>query len=136
MRLVTVKEREGEGFGARLAAIRKSRGMTQGELGEAVGVSYRVIAYYETESTQPPGAMLADLARTLRVSIDEMLGVKPLREKTSPKTARLMKRLQRVEELPPTDQKAVLKYLDALIKSRAVTSPTRTREKRRGSSGG
>jgi transcriptional regulator with XRE-family HTH domain len=132
VRLATLKEREVKGFGARLAQIRKSRGLTQAELGEAVGVSNRVIAYYELESKQPPGAMLADLAHALRVSVDELLGAKPVKERPRPKTARLMKRLQRVEDLPPADQRAVLKYLDALLKTRSLPTPSR-REKRRGS---
>ena len=56
------------------AALRGERGLSQEELAQAVGVSRRVIAYYEAESTQPPGALLADLARTLKVSADELLG--------------------------------------------------------------
>lgn len=52
-------------------------------------MSRRVIAYYETQSAQPPGALLLDLARTLKVSTDELLGMKPVTEKLSPKTARL-----------------------------------------------
>jgi hypothetical protein len=90
----------------------------------------RVIAYYELESTQPPGAMLADLASALGVAVDELLGTKPLKEKPHPRTARLRKRLQRVEDLPAVDQKAVLKFVDALVQSRNVSSGTR----RRGSS--
>jgi transcriptional regulator with XRE-family HTH domain len=89
--------------------------MTQVELGEAVGASNRVIAYYEQEDAQPPGAMLVDLAKALRVSTDELLGLKPMREKRSPRTARLLKRLQKIEELPLTDQRAVLKVLDGLL---------------------
>jgi hypothetical protein len=49
------------------------------------------------------GAILVEQAKALRVSTDELLGVKPIRETLSPKTARLLKRLRRVEELrPPT----------------------------------
>lgn len=125
--LFAMKERGLEGFGERLAEIRKSRGLTQLDLGAAVGVSKRVIAYYELESTQPPGAMLAELAHALGVAVDELLGTKPLKEKLHPKTARLRKRLQRVEHLPPADQKAVLKFVDALVQSRSVGSRERTR---------
>jgi transcriptional regulator with XRE-family HTH domain len=123
--LATMKQRDVEGFGQRLAEIRKSRGMTQAELGDAVGVSNRVIAYYELESTQPPGAMLVDLSRALHVTTDELLGASPVRERVRPKTARLMKRLQRVADLPPTDQKAVLKFIDALVQSRGITAADR-----------
>jgi transcriptional regulator with XRE-family HTH domain len=108
-----------EGFGGRLAQIRQERGLTQAEFGKAVGVSQRVIAYYETESEQPPGTLLVDLGKALKVSADELLGLKPTKEKASPKRARLLKRLKRVEQLPTADQRAVLKFVDALISSRS-----------------
>lgn len=125
-----MKERTLEGFGVRLAALRQAKGMTQVELGDAVGVSQRVIAYYESDGAQPPGAMLVDLARALKVTSDELLGLKAVREQTSPKTARLLKRLRRVEELPLADQRAVLKLVDAMLNTRRrTTSPPRTRGK-------
>jgi transcriptional regulator with XRE-family HTH domain len=110
-----MKERTIEGFGERLSQIRRGRGMTQAELGKAAGVSNRVIAYYEQDGAQPPGAMLLDLARALRVSTDQLLGLKPAKDKTSPRTARLMKRLRKIEDLPPADQRTVLKILDSLL---------------------
>lgn len=112
---VEMKQRTLEGFGTRLATIRKSRGITQAELGSAVGVSNRVIAYYEQDQAQPPGPLLADLAQALRVSADELLGLEPLREKTSPGVARLRKRLRKIEQLPKADQQAVLRFVEALV---------------------
>lgn len=114
-----------EGFGARLATLRQARGLTQTELGDAVGVSQRVVAYYETESQQPPGALLVDLAQALKVSSDELLGLKPLTEKRSPRAARLLKRLQKIEDLPAADQRTVLKLLDALHAARQRERPRR-----------
>jgi transcriptional regulator with XRE-family HTH domain len=116
-----MKERTLEGFGTRLAALRQARGLSQEELARAVDVSRRVIAYYEAQSAQPPGALLVDLARALKVSTDELLGVKPVTEKLSPKTARLLKRLRRIEELPAADQRAVLKLVDAMLDTRRRT---------------
>ena len=113
-----VKERTVEGFGTRLAETRQRRGLTQEELGKAVGVTQRVIAYYERDDAQPPGAVLVHLAQALRVSTDELLGVKPMKDGTSPKTARLLKRLKRVEALPAADRRAVLKLVDALLETR------------------
>ena len=110
-----MKERTLQGFGDRLVEIRKSQALTQAELGKRVGVSKRVIAYYEQEDAQPPGAMLVDLARALGVSTDQLLGLKPTREKKSPRTARLLKRLQKVEKLRPADQRVVLKLVDGLL---------------------
>lgn len=110
-----MKERTLEGFGHRLAEIRQSRAMTQAELAQMAGVSRRVIAYYEQDDAQPPGAMLVDLARALRVTSDQLLGLKPPKEKTSPRTARLFKRLQKIEQLPPADLRVVLKMVDGLL---------------------
>jgi transcriptional regulator with XRE-family HTH domain len=110
-----VKERTLEGFGHRLRELRMGRGLTQIALGKAVGASNRVIAYYEDEDAQPPGPMLVDLARALRVSVDQLLGVKPVKDAPNPRTARLLNRLRRIEDLPPADQRAVLRYLDALL---------------------
>jgi transcriptional regulator with XRE-family HTH domain len=121
-----------DGFGPRLAAIRQSRGMTQTEMGTAAGVSQRVVAYYEAESAQPPGSLLVDFARALKVSTDALLGVQPVREQLSPRTARLLKRLRRIEELPPADQRAVLKLVDAMLDTRrrsAPASPARAKRK-------
>lgn len=128
-----MKERTLEGFGARLATLRQAKGMTQVELGAAVGVSNRVIAYYEADDAQPPGAMLVDLARALRISTDELLGVTPVSEHTSPKTASLLKRLRRIEELPPADQRAVLKLVDAMLDTRRRSAPASARTDRKAS---
>jgi DNA-binding XRE family transcriptional regulator len=46
--LMKKKKRAQESFGDRLAPIRKSRALTQAELGKRLGVSQRVIAYYIT----------------------------------------------------------------------------------------
>ncbi len=115
-----------EGCGPRLAALRQRRGMTQPELGEATGFSQSMVADYEMEDAEPPGSLLASFARALRVSADELLGLAPLRETVSPKTARLLKRLRRVEELPPADQRAVLKLVDAMLETRRRAAPKPT----------
>lgn len=77
--------------------------------------------------------MLVDLARALTVSTDELLGVTPVREKTPPKTARLLKRLRRIAELPPADQRAVLKLVDAMLDTRRRSTPALRSTKRKAS---
>ena len=116
----SMKERTLQGFGPRLARIRKSRGLTQAQLGERVGVSYRMVAHYERADAQPPGPILPELAQALGVSTDTLLGVEPLKEEADPKVARLLKRLTRVQELPPADQKAILTMVDALLEKRGI----------------
>ncbi len=122
-----MKQRTLAGFGRRLAELRRRRGLSQRELGQAVGVSKRVIVYYESVGAQPPGAMLVDLARALEVSTDELLGIRALRELPRPKTARLWKRFRQVEELAPADQRAVFKMIDALIETQRRAAPKRAK---------
>jgi transcriptional regulator with XRE-family HTH domain len=117
-----VKDRELEGFGKRLVTLGKARGFTQEQLGEILGLSQRMVADYESQGGQPPGAILPDLARALGVSTDQILGVEPVQEKVSPTQARICKRLRKVEELPSADQKAVLRLVDALLKDRGIAS--------------
>lgn len=116
-----MKARTGDGFGPRLAQIRKGRGVSQESLGEAVGVSQRVIAYYEADDAQPPGPMLADLARALHVTTDELLGLAPVRDDlASPRVARLLARLRRAADLPAHDQRAVITFVEALLDKRGL----------------
>jgi len=102
-------------FGKRLANLRKELGLTQTELGERVGVSCRVIAYYEGETQYPPAHLIEPLAKALKVSTDELLGVKVIKQQRDPQYAALWRRLKKIESLPKRDQKALLHYLDALV---------------------
>jgi transcriptional regulator with XRE-family HTH domain len=102
-------------FGKRLASLRKELGLTQTELGEKVNVSCRVIAYYEGETHYPPAHLIEPLAKALRVSTDELLGVKLIKQQRDPQHAALWRRLKKIESLPKRDQKALLHYLDALV---------------------
>jgi transcriptional regulator with XRE-family HTH domain len=104
-----------EGFGERLADLRKATGLTQKQLGEKVGVSNRVIAYYEGETDYPPAHLIEPLAKALKVSSDELLGLKRIKQQLNPEHAALWRRLKKIETLSKRDQKALLHYLDALV---------------------
>jgi transcriptional regulator with XRE-family HTH domain len=108
-------------FGTRLAAQRKERGLTQAQLGELVGVSYRVIAYYEGETSYPPAHLMEPLAKALKITTDELLGIRELKRERNPENAALWRRLRKIEALPKRDQKALLHYLDALVQKNEPT---------------
>jgi transcriptional regulator with XRE-family HTH domain len=72
------KERTSE-LGARLTELRKAAGYTQVELAAALGTTQRMIAYYESRAEKAPAALLPQMAATLGVSADELLGIKPLK---------------------------------------------------------
>lgn len=103
-------------FGKKLADLRRAAGLTQKQLGEKIGVSNRVIYYYESETDYPPAHLIAPLAKALNVSTDELLGVKNIKQQLDPQYVALWRRLKKIEILPKKDQKALLHYLDALVK--------------------
>jgi transcriptional regulator with XRE-family HTH domain len=105
-------------FGKRIAAVRKSRGLSQRDLAKQVGISYRMIAYYEAQTNRPPAAKLPVIANALKISVDELLGISPLSVK-APQNGRLWKRLQVVDKLPPQAQKQVVELVELLAKSTA-----------------
>lgn len=107
----------GENFGSRLAQIRRSKGFTQQELGNRIGVSQRVIAYYEKETKHLPANYLPLIAKTLKVTIDELMGFKLYKEDIKPKNPKLWRRLRQIEQLPLKEQKILIHYLDTLLKS-------------------
>lgn len=102
-------------FGERLAALRKSAGYTQVEFAQEVGISQRMVAYYEGPEAHPPAHLLADMARVLGISTDELLGHTPLRRAKRTGASRLERRLQQLEKLTPQEKRQALQLLDAFI---------------------
>lgn len=110
-------------FGKRLAAARKARGLSQRDLAQKVGISYRMIAYYEAQASRPPAAKLTVLAKALKVSTDELLGHVSM-SVHEPANSRLWKRLQVVEQLPPQAQKQVVELIELLAKNQTAINNT------------
>lgn len=109
-------------FGERLQSIRKARGLTQVQLAEAAETTQRAISYYETEAGFPPAPAVIALAQALRVSTDELLGVKPPRVDRvddDSDARRQWKRFQMISTLPERDQKAVIRLIHSLAASGA-----------------
>ncbi len=63
-----------ETFGCRLKRLRNQCNLSQEQLATIVGVDRSAISYYENDERQPPLATLVQLARTLQVTTDYLLG--------------------------------------------------------------
>ncbi len=103
-------------FGQRLVQLRKARGFTQQELADEVGLSRRMVAYYESQTQHPPTTHLPAFAKALKVSTDELLGTaavkrQPVRERDS----RLKRRLQQIEKLDAAEKRQVVQLIDVFI---------------------
>jgi transcriptional regulator with XRE-family HTH domain len=64
----------------KVAELRKKRGIGQQELADVLGVSFQSVSKWETGVTMPDISLLPNIAEYFKVSIDELLGVKPLRQ--------------------------------------------------------
>lgn len=104
-----------ETFGQRLARLRKARGLSQTALGKQIGISQRMIAYYEVESDRPPAHLLPALAKALAVSIDDLMGAGHLPSEPVEVDVRVWRRFRRLQALPPDAKSTVLKLIDSLL---------------------
>lgn len=67
-----------ETLGKRIAMLRKEKGLTQEQLAEKVGVSAQAVSKWENDVSCPDITLLPLLADILGVTVDELLGVKPI----------------------------------------------------------
>ncbi len=108
-------------LGQRLAAIRKQRGLTQVELADALGTSQVIVSDYERGKLRPHPTMLSRLAVVLKVSADEILGIRSTPAAVTPLSRRFLRRLRAVEDLPRRDQEALLRTIDAFLSARKAS---------------
>lgn len=118
-------------FGQRLAQIRKSKGLTQVELGKMIGVSQRIVHHYENKADFPPAQKIIELAQALNMSIDELLGTSGKVNEVNYQDIKpnLAKKLRQASNLPPHDLKALITFIDALILKQQVKGEQKKEEK-------
>ena len=108
-------------FGARLIAARRTKGLTQTQLADAIGTTQRGISYYEATGGNPSADVVARLTKALGVTADELLGLtEPIEqpEAATPDERRLWRRFRLLLTLPEKDRRAVMRMLDSLAKGR------------------
>ena len=67
-------------MGKRISDLRKSKGMTQEQLAQQVGVTAQAVSKWENDLSCPDISILPQLAEALGVTTDELLGRTPLQE--------------------------------------------------------
>jgi transcriptional regulator with XRE-family HTH domain len=113
----TTPHEPGASVGSYLQNIRKRRGLTQKQLAEKIGVTREAIASYESGRSRLVDITLIALAAALRVSADELLGLRPPSPLSPGTSRRRMKRMTIIEGLPEGVKKRILRTLDDSIKA-------------------
>jgi transcriptional regulator with XRE-family HTH domain len=116
------KVQAGSAFGDRLAELRAEQGITQIQLAERIGSSERAVPRYETVTEFPPTPVVVALARALKVSADDLLGLAPPRKnpvaQEDPEARRLRTKFQQVMTLPERDRRAVIRLVNSLVETK------------------
>ena len=100
--------------GARLAALRKSAGLSQVQLAALIGIPQRTLSFYETDAESIPSSLIPMLAEALGVTVEDVLGVSDPKTKRGPKS-KLERQLDAVRRLPRSEQAFVSKFLDNVL---------------------
>jgi transcriptional regulator with XRE-family HTH domain len=100
--------------GNRLASIRKAKGFTQKQLCEKIGIGQTLLSAYEVGRLSLSADMVKRIALALDVSTDEILGLQP--SKANPLMATLARRLRKIETLPASQRKVLVKTIDMFLK--------------------
>lgn len=101
-------------IGKRIAKIRKEQGLTQKELADKIGIERYLLSDYELGRARIYDEMIIRLALVLSIGSDELLGLKKMDNPTSP-SLKLMKRLYKIDKLPLSKQKYLLKKIDTYL---------------------
>ena len=105
-----------ERLGAHVAALRKQQDITQVEMAKALGVSQQTINSYEVGRRRIPVSALSTLARTLGVSLEELLGEESAAaaKKRGP-APKLQQQMERIQHLPRAQQRFVMQVIDTVL---------------------
>jgi len=106
--------KEATEFGKRVADARRQRGLTQRELADLLGVSQKMIDYFERRASNVTSDIVCKLSEVLKISADDLLGLQSTRAKPGPKS-KLQRQIEQIERLPPAKQKAIAQVLDMAL---------------------
>ena len=104
-----------ERLGTRVAELRRTQNITQVEMAATLGVSQQAINSYEVGRSRIPVSALPTLARSLAVSLEELFGDDAAAAKKRGPAPKLQQQIERIQQLPRTQQRFVMQMLDTVI---------------------
>lgn len=110
-------------IGQRIANFRKNLGLTQKQLAEKMGLMQSIISDYETGRLRLYDEMVARFAIDLNVSSDDLLGLSKVKNNSEKMDLKVTKRLRKIEQLPLSTQKTLLRTIDIFIESSKENNP-------------
>jgi transcriptional regulator with XRE-family HTH domain len=89
--------------------------ITQAQLAETMGVSQQTVAAWEVGRRGVPVSVLPQLARTLGMSVEALIGEADRPTAKRGPTPKLQQQVERLSRLPKTKQRVVMDMLEGLL---------------------
>jgi transcriptional regulator with XRE-family HTH domain len=129
---VAISQDEREFFialGARITQLRKGSQITQVQLGQTLAISQSTVNAYELGHRRVPVSTLPLLARTLGVSVEELIGEDTTQARAQARkrgrTPKLMQHMERINALPKTQQKFVMQMIEMALAQASIHGAAR-----------
>jgi transcriptional regulator with XRE-family HTH domain len=104
-----------QSFGHRLAELRRSAGLSQNDLARTLGEPQSNVSFWERSDKPPRGEVLPALAKALRISVDQLLGLSVPRPKPPAAKGRLQKVFEAASALPRRQQEKIAEFVEAFV---------------------
>lgn len=104
-----------ESIGRRISRLRKDRGWSQAQLADQMQISPSVVSANEQDRLKIDWQMLVRYSIVLKISLDELAGIKPTITDKQMLPARLLREFKSIENLAVKEQKVLLKLIHAYI---------------------
>lgn len=111
---------EPETLADRITRFRAESGYTQAELAEKLRLTQSLVSAYERGTRRLYVDLLVDMAEAFGVTPNELLGVDTNGRATKPLAVHLVKRLNKIQELPKPKQKLLLGTIDIFLKGAGI----------------
>ena len=101
-------------FALNLIQFRKQRGFSQDDLAKLTGLSSRMIAYYETQSVNPPIDKIKIIAEALKVNISDLIDENKINNEIMNLDPRILKIAMMIKELNRNDKESIYNIIKSL----------------------
>jgi transcriptional regulator with XRE-family HTH domain len=103
-------------LGARIAELRKERGLTQVQLAETLNLTQQMVASYEVGRRRVPVSLLPAIADALAISVEQLIGRPSMRAAARRGPApKLQQQIERIGQLPRAKQRFVMEMLETVL---------------------
>lgn len=99
-----------------MAAFRVAKGLSQAQLGEALGMDRGLVAYYERAARNPSLELVQKIADFFGVSVGELLNDATRTARKPGPPSQFSQIAERLDRLPRAKQKVVAELLEGFLK--------------------